>query len=100
MSDEFSTPNRTFASGHDPIWTALHKNDYTNAALHYYHPDNVRTNEKGQLSIDTTVTDNTFISTSKKGKKQTETKHYQVRAQSREPPSPLFTRVYVCSHSP
>jgi beta-glucanase (GH16 family) len=27
MSDEFNTPNRSFADGHDPMWTALDKPD-------------------------------------------------------------------------
>ena len=27
MSDEFNTPNRSFADGHDPLWTALDKSD-------------------------------------------------------------------------
>jgi hypothetical protein len=33
MSDEFNVPGRTFNDGHDPRWTALNKNDYTNNAL-------------------------------------------------------------------
>jgi hypothetical protein len=33
MSDEFNVPGRTFDDGHDPAWTAIHKNDYTNGAL-------------------------------------------------------------------
>lgn len=33
MSDEFNVPGRTFDDGHDPAWTAIHKNDYTNTAL-------------------------------------------------------------------
>ena len=38
FSDEFNTPHRTFADGHDPRWTALEKNDYTNDAQHYLLP--------------------------------------------------------------
>ncbi len=33
FSDEFNVPGRSFNDGHDPRWTALHKNDYTNTAL-------------------------------------------------------------------
>ena len=33
FSDEFNVEGRTFNDGHDPRWTALHKNDYTNTAL-------------------------------------------------------------------
>ena len=33
FSDEFNVDGRTFNDGHDPRWTALHKNDYTNNAL-------------------------------------------------------------------
>ena len=36
MSDEFNIPGRSFADGNDPRWTAMNKNDYTNAALQYY----------------------------------------------------------------
>ncbi|EED93119.1 beta-glycan assembly-like protein, partial [Thalassiosira pseudonana CCMP1335] len=36
FSDEFNVPHRTFHDGHDPRWTALEKNDYTNDAQHYY----------------------------------------------------------------
>ena len=32
-SDEFEVDDRTFDDGHDPAWTALEKNDYTNNAL-------------------------------------------------------------------
>ena len=49
FSDEFSTPHRTFADGEDPVWTALDKNDYTNAALHYYESGSVST-EGGKVS--------------------------------------------------
>jgi hypothetical protein len=35
FSDEFELAGRTFHDGHDPRWTALHKNDYTNNALQY-----------------------------------------------------------------
>ena len=35
-SDEFEVPGRTFDDGHDPRWTAVDKNDYTNMALHFY----------------------------------------------------------------
>jgi len=53
MSDEFNLPNRTFDDGHDPKWTALDKNDYTNDAMHYYSKNQVRTNQEGELEIET-----------------------------------------------
>ena len=52
MSDEFNSPGRDFADGHDSTWTSLNKNDYTNNALHYYHPSNVYT-KQGALTIKT-----------------------------------------------
>lgn len=61
FSDEFNTPNRTFGDGTDPRWTALDKNDYTNDALHYYTPDNVRTNEEGQLVIVSEAADTDIV---------------------------------------
>ena len=39
MSDEFNTAGRRFKNGHDPKWTALNKNDYTNDALQFYGDD-------------------------------------------------------------
>ena len=41
MSDEFNTAGRRFKNGHDPKWTALNKNDYTNDALQFYGDDQV-----------------------------------------------------------
>eukprot|EP00542_Grammatophora_oceanica_P020398 CAMPEP_0194039022 /NCGR_PEP_ID=MMETSP0009_2-20130614/11211_1 /TAXON_ID=210454 /ORGANISM="Grammatophora oceanica, Strain CCMP 410" /LENGTH=561 /DNA_ID=CAMNT_0038681721 /DNA_START=332 /DNA_END=2017 /DNA_ORIENTATION=+ len=61
FSDEFNTPGRTFADGTDPRWTALDKNDYTNDALHYYTPDNVKTNDNGELVITSMVGDTDVI---------------------------------------
>lgn len=55
FSDEFNLPNRTFDDGDDPKWTAMDKNDYTNDALHYYDPKNIRTNEEGELEIRSTA---------------------------------------------
>ena len=51
-SDEFNVTGRSFADGFDPVWTALDKNDYTNAALHYYKPEAVTT-ANGTLQIRT-----------------------------------------------
>jgi beta-glucanase (GH16 family) len=53
MSDEFNVGGRTFDDGHDPIWTSLEKNDYTNDALHFYSKDNTYTDSKGNLIIKT-----------------------------------------------
>ncbi len=33
FSDEFSLDGRSFDDGHDPRWTAINKDDYTNNAL-------------------------------------------------------------------
>jgi len=59
FSDEFERPGRTFLDGDDPRWTALDKNDYTNAALHYYSSDNVKT-ENGALNISTILKTNSY----------------------------------------
>ena len=56
MSDEFNVPNRTFADGDDPIWTALDKSDDDSSSagggsLHFYNSSTVTTNEDGHLEI-------------------------------------------------
>uniref|UniRef100_A0A7S4JAL0 GH16 domain-containing protein n=1 Tax=Odontella aurita TaxID=265563 RepID=A0A7S4JAL0_9STRA len=61
MSDEFNTPGRTFEDGADPKWTSIHKNDYTNSALQFYHSDNAYTNDEGQLVIETEARDTEFV---------------------------------------
>jgi hypothetical protein len=61
MSDEFNIPGRQFDDGKDPKWTALDKNDYTNDALHYYSPENIRTNENGELEIIVEIGDTDVI---------------------------------------
>jgi len=77
FSDEFEVENRTFDDGHDPKWTALNKNDYTNDALHYYSSDNVRTSN-GVLNITTDFRENTFKAFDEDTKKPVaETKHIQ-----------------------
>jgi len=58
-SDEFNVDGRSFADGHDPRWTAIHKNDYTNSALHFYN-ENLVTTRDGALNITTVVHDVTF----------------------------------------
>lgn len=78
FSDEFNTPNRTFADGEDPRWTALDKNDYTNNALHYYSPDNIRTNDNGELVITTQAKDTQVIGFDDvKREKSRVTKHFK-----------------------
>eukprot|EP00934_Nitzschia_sp_Nitz4_P002925 Nitzschia sp. Nitz4//scaffold114_size70088//17202//19510//NITZ4_005972-RA/size70088-snap-gene-0.11-mRNA-1//-1//CDS//3329533408//2915//frame0 len=52
FSDEFEQPGRTFHDGNDPRWTAINKNDYTNAALHFYSNENAITRH-GKLNITT-----------------------------------------------
>jgi beta-glucan synthesis-associated protein KRE6 len=61
FSDEFNVPNREFYDGADPRWTAMDKNDYTNDALHYYSPNNVRTNEHGELVITSQAADTDVV---------------------------------------
>eukprot|EP00585_Thalassiosira_rotula_P009408 CAMPEP_0196137246 /NCGR_PEP_ID=MMETSP0910-20130528/5293_1 /TAXON_ID=49265 /ORGANISM="Thalassiosira rotula, Strain GSO102" /LENGTH=744 /DNA_ID=CAMNT_0041397683 /DNA_START=265 /DNA_END=2499 /DNA_ORIENTATION=+ len=56
MSDEFNIPNRTFADGDDPMWTALDKSDddYSasgGGALHFYNSSMVSTTPDGMLTI-------------------------------------------------
>jgi len=60
FSDEFETDNRNFYDGNDPKWTVMHKDDYTNAALQFYHQDNVKTSN-GFLNITTEYKDITFL---------------------------------------
>mmetsp|Transcript_12549 Transcript_12549/g.29510 ORF Transcript_12549/g.29510 Transcript_12549/m.29510 type:complete len:423 (+) Transcript_12549:89-1357(+) len=52
FSDEFQVDGRTFNDGHDPRWTALNKNDYTNNALQFYDHDRVVTQD-GYLNLST-----------------------------------------------
>lgn len=49
----------TYSIGSDPKWTAIHKDDYTNFALHYYNSSLVNTND-GYLNITTIIQDVTF----------------------------------------
>jgi len=60
MSDEFNTPNRTFADGHDPIWMALDKPDDDSSSVgggsqHFYNSSFVTTTDDGMLKISTTI---------------------------------------------
>lgn len=59
MSDEFNVPNRTFADGHDPVWTALDKSDDDaseggGGSLHFYNSSWVTTTKEGMLKIKAT----------------------------------------------
>jgi len=77
MSDEFNTNGRQFHDGSDPKWTAIHKDDYTNFALHYYNSSLVNTND-GYLNITTIVQDVTFKYEDAKTKpSMKKTKNYQ-----------------------
>ena len=60
-SDEFEVDGRTFSEGHDPRWTAVNKNDYTNMALHFYHASRVTTSG-GALNITTAYSPTSFMS--------------------------------------
>jgi len=60
MSDEFNTPNRTFADGHDTVWTALDKPDDDSSAAgggsqQFYNSSSVTTTDDGMLKIATTI---------------------------------------------
>ncbi len=60
MSDEFSTPNRSFADGHDPVWTALDKSDDDSSSAgggsqQFYNSSCVTTTEDGMLKISTKI---------------------------------------------
>mmetsp|Transcript_5236 Transcript_5236/g.7239 ORF Transcript_5236/g.7239 Transcript_5236/m.7239 type:complete len:562 (+) Transcript_5236:68-1753(+) len=59
FSDEFNEDGRLFYDGYDPKWTVVHKDDYTNAALQFYHKDNVQTSD-GFLNITSDRVDTTF----------------------------------------
>lgn len=61
FSDEFDVDGRTFRDGEDPRWTALHRNDYTNFALHHYsHDADVASTVGGLLNLSTIVQDRSF----------------------------------------
>merc|ERR1712129_132419 len=56
MSDEFNVPNRNFADGSDPLWTALDKsdddaNDVGGGSLHFYNSSTVTTTNDGMMEI-------------------------------------------------
>lgn len=75
FSDEFNIDNRFFYDGYDPKWTAMHKNDYTNFALHFYNSDLAKTSN-GFLNITTIVEDVSFTYQDKDSQSRM-TKHYQ-----------------------
>lgn len=77
FSDEFEQDGRTFQDGTDPRWTAIHKNDYTNLALHFYHEDNAFTSN-GVLNVTTVLKDNDYKAFNEKNEKYyLDTKHVQ-----------------------
>ena len=59
FSDEFNVAGRSLHDGNDPRWTAMNKDDYTNAALQYYNNELVSTSN-GYLNITTIRKDITF----------------------------------------
>ena len=85
MSDEFTDEGRTFDNGHDPKWTALNKDDFTNDALQFYASDHVTT-INGMLNITVSATDTTFAQEPKKGKRRSMTKTCVDRTLSRSLP--------------
>lgn len=65
MSDEFNTPNRSFADGHDPVWTALDKSDDDSSSAgggsqQFYNSSNVNT-VNGSLVISTTLDKTSWV---------------------------------------
>jgi beta-glucanase (GH16 family) len=77
FSDEFEIDGRYFYDGSDPKWTAIHKDDYTNYALHYYNSD-LATTSHGKLNISTIIKDVTFQIEPSPGKRSKQkTKNYQ-----------------------
>ncbi|KAJ8599078.1 hypothetical protein CTAYLR_007613 [Chrysophaeum taylorii] len=83
FSDEFEVEGREFDDGFDPRWTAIHKNDYTNAALHYYHQEYVRTSN-GFLNVTTDAVETEFeslqLSKRRKGKIKAKTLKKEFRS--------------------
>jgi hypothetical protein len=59
FSDEFNVEGRQFHDGHDPKWTSLHKDDYTNYALQYYN-SSLATTSNGYLKLSTVIDDITY----------------------------------------
>lgn len=60
MSDEFNTPNRSFADGHDPVWTSLDKPDDDSSSAgggsqQFYNSSHITTTDDGMLKISTTI---------------------------------------------
>lgn len=60
FSDEFNRDGRDFVDGHDPKWTAIHKDDYTNYALQFYNSKLARTSN-GFLNISTVLEDIDYV---------------------------------------
>merc|ERR1719502_2226903 len=50
FSDEFNTPGRNFANGHDTKWTALNIGDTSNKGTAFYLP------EQATIAVDTNIT--------------------------------------------
>ncbi|VEU36983.1 unnamed protein product [Pseudo-nitzschia multistriata] len=75
FSDEFEQDGRDMKDGNDPRWTAINKNDYTNAALHYYSNENAKT-EDGLLKIKTETKVNSYRAFNEKTKKFYNDKKY------------------------
>lgn len=59
FSDEFNLDGRDFKDGSDPRWTAIHKDDYTNAALHFYN-ENMASTNGGHLNLTTLRQDSSW----------------------------------------
>ena len=60
FSDEFEVDGRTFHDGHDPRWTAVDKDDFTNNPLNYYSHDQVFSRD-GNLVIQTEIEPKTWV---------------------------------------
>lgn len=77
FSDEFNEAGRSFRDGDDPRWTSMHKDDYTNFALQFYHQDLASTSN-GFLNISTVIRDISFdVNDILNANNKRKTKNYQ-----------------------
>lgn len=76
FSDEFNVEGREFHDGHDPRWTSINKDDYTNYALQYYNGNLARTSN-GFLNLSTVLADKAYTVIDEIAGNYKKTKNYQ-----------------------